>query len=104
MKLRFSLAVLMLLVCLSALGQQSKTIVAQFQTASSKHITQQQKNILQLQTENESMQKQLERMEKEIELYRGDNHNDYYSIDGEKLNGEPKKKGIYIRNGKKVMK
>ena len=32
------------------------------------------------------------------------NHNDYYSIDGEKLNGEPKKKGIYIYNGKKVKK
>ena len=29
---------------------------------------------------------------------------DWYSIDGVKLNGEPKKKGIYIRNGKKVVK
>ena len=28
----------------------------------------------------------------------------WYSIDGKKLNGEPTKKGIYIRNGKKVVK
>ncbi|MBR7086621.1 MAG: hypothetical protein IKI47_03645, partial [Prevotella sp.] len=28
----------------------------------------------------------------------------WYTIDGVKLNGEPKKKGIYIRNGKKVVK
>ena len=28
----------------------------------------------------------------------------WYSVDGVKLNGEPKKKGIYIKNGKKVVK
>ena|GEM_PF-3536425 len=28
----------------------------------------------------------------------------YYSIDGKKLSGEPTKKGIYIRNGRKVVK
>ena len=28
----------------------------------------------------------------------------WYTIDGKKLNGEPTKKGIYIRNGKKVVK
>ncbi|MBR5634384.1 MAG: hypothetical protein IKW78_04295, partial [Prevotella sp.] len=26
----------------------------------------------------------------------------WYSVDGVKLQGEPKKKGVYIRNGKKV--
>ena len=31
-------------------------------------------------------------------------NDNYYSIDGVKLNGEPTKKGIYIRNGKKVKK
>ena len=31
-------------------------------------------------------------------------NNDWYSIDGKKLNGEPKKKGVYIRNGKKVVR
>ena len=31
-------------------------------------------------------------------------HNDFYTIDGKKLNGEPKKKGLYIKNGKKVVK
>ena len=31
-------------------------------------------------------------------------NNDYYTIDGVKLNGEPTKAGIYIRNGKKVVK
>ncbi|MBQ2498182.1 MAG: hypothetical protein II509_06005, partial [Prevotella sp.] len=30
--------------------------------------------------------------------------NPWYSVDGVKLNGEPTKKGIYIRNGKKVVK
>ena len=28
----------------------------------------------------------------------------WYSVDGKKLNGEPKEKGIYIRNGRKVVK
>ena len=28
----------------------------------------------------------------------------WYTIDGKKLNGEPKEKGIYIRNGRKVVK
>ena len=31
-------------------------------------------------------------------------NDNYYSIDGVKLKGEPTKKGIYIRNGKKVVK
>ena len=31
-------------------------------------------------------------------------NNDWYSIDGKKLNGEPTKKGVYIVNGKKVVK
>ena len=30
--------------------------------------------------------------------------NRWYSVDGVKLNGEPTKKGVYIRNGKKVVK
>ena len=35
----------------------------------------------------------------------GQTKNDsWYSVDGVKLQGEPKKKGIYIRNGKKVVK
>ena len=28
----------------------------------------------------------------------------WYSVDGKKLNGEPRKKGVYIRNGRKVVK
>ena len=28
---------------------------------------------------------------------------EWYSIDGRKLNGKPMKKGLYIRNGKKVV-
>ena len=28
----------------------------------------------------------------------------YYSIDGQRLQGKPTKKGIYIHNGKKVIK
>ncbi|MBR5633607.1 MAG: hypothetical protein IKW78_00270, partial [Prevotella sp.] len=28
----------------------------------------------------------------------------WYTIDGVKLNGEPRKKGVYIHNGKKVVK
>ena len=31
-------------------------------------------------------------------------NNDWYSIDGKKLNGEPTKKGVYITKGKKVVK
>ena len=31
-------------------------------------------------------------------------NNDYYTIDGKKLNGEPTQKGVYIVNGKKVVK
>ncbi len=27
----------------------------------------------------------------------------WYSLDGRKLNGEPKTKGIYIKNGKKTV-
>ena len=34
-----------------------------------------------------------------------DNSDDaWYSLDGKKLNGEPKEKGVYIRNGRKVVK
>ena len=34
-----------------------------------------------------------------------DNSDDaWYSLDGKKLNGEPTKKGVYIRNGKKIVK
>ncbi|MBR1469095.1 MAG: leucine-rich repeat domain-containing protein [Prevotella sp.] len=34
-----------------------------------------------------------------------DNSDDaWYSLDGKKLNGEPKEKGVYIRNGKKIVK
>lgn len=34
-----------------------------------------------------------------------DNSDDaWYTIDGKKLAGEPKEKGIYIRNGRKVVK
>lgn len=32
------------------------------------------------------------------------NNNYYYSIDGKRLNDEPRKKGVYIRNGRKVVK
>ena len=28
----------------------------------------------------------------------------WFSVDGKKFSGEPKKKGIYVRNGKKVFK
>ena len=74
MKQRHILAVLMLLVCLSIFGQQSKSVPMQGQPqkTSSQVSTNQQELILQLQAENEAMQKQLEKMEKEIELYRGD--------------------------------
>jgi hypothetical protein len=32
----------------------------------------------------------------------GDETEQWYGIDGRKLNGQPKKTGLYIRNGKKV--
>ena len=74
MKTRHSLAVLMLLICLSIFGQRSKNVPMQGQpqTTSKQVTTKQQETILQLQEENEAIQKQLEKMEKEIELYRGD--------------------------------
>lgn len=74
MKQRHILAVLMLSVCLSIFGQQSKTVPMQGQPqkTSTQVVTNQQEIILQLQEENKAMQKQLEKMEKEIELYRGD--------------------------------
>ena len=34
---------------------------------------------------------------------RFNNHEDWYSLDGKKLNGRPTEKGIYIRNGRKVI-
>lgn len=40
----------------------------------------------------------------EIDKYGYGREENYYSIDGIKLNGEPTKKGIYIHNGKKVKK
>jgi len=74
MKPRYTLAVLMLIGCLSITGQPSKTvsIQGQPQTISTQVTTNQQETILQLQAQNEAIQKQLEKMEKEIELYRGD--------------------------------
>lgn len=74
MKPRYTLAVLMLIGCLSITGQPSKTvsIQGQPQTISTQVTTNQQEAILQLQAQNEAIQKQLEKMEKEIELYRGD--------------------------------
>ena len=74
MRPRYTIAVLMLLACLSIFGQQSKTvsIQGQPQKTSTQVSTNQQELIIQLQAENEAMQKQLEKMEKEIELYRGD--------------------------------
>lgn len=74
MKPRYTLAVLMLIGCLSITGQPSKTvsIQGQPQTISTQVTTNQQETILQLQAQNEAIQKQLEKMEKDIELYRGD--------------------------------
>lgn len=34
---------------------------------------------------------------------RFNNHEDWYSLDGKKLNGRPTERGIYIRNGKKII-
>ena len=34
----------------------------------------------------------------------GEGSDDWYTIDGRKLQGEPKKNGIYVHNGKKVRK
>ena len=74
MKARYTLAVLMLLFCLSFFGQQPKivSIQGQPQKTSTQVSTNQQESIKQLQAENEAMKAQLDRMEKEIELYRGD--------------------------------
>lgn len=74
MKPRHTLAVLMLMGCLSIIGQPSKTVSMQGQakSTSTQVVNDQQETILKLQAENEAMQKQLEKMEKEIELYRGD--------------------------------
>ena len=74
MKPRHTLVVLMLMGCLSIIGQPSKTISMQGQpkTTSTQIVNNQQETILKLQAENEEMQKQLEKMEKEIEVYRGD--------------------------------
>ena len=74
MKPRYTLAVLMLLICLNIFGQQAKTvsIQGQPQKTSTQVSTNQQELILHLQAENAAMQKQLEKMEKEVELYRGD--------------------------------
>ena len=74
MKTRYTLAVLMLLFCLSFFGQQPKIVSIQgLPKKTSKQVTtNQQETILQLQAENEAIQKQLEKMEKDIELYRGD--------------------------------
>jgi uncharacterized membrane protein len=74
MKTRYTLAVLMLLFCLSFFGQQPKivSIQGQPQKTSTQVTTNQQESIKQLQAENEAMKAQLDRMEKEIELYRGD--------------------------------
>lgn len=74
MKTRYTLAVLMLLFCLSFFGQQPKivSIQGQPQKTSTQVSTNQQESIKQLQAENEAMKAQLDRMEKEIELYRGD--------------------------------
>ena len=74
MKQRNTIAILMLLVCLSTFGQQPKSVPMQGQPqkTSTQVATNQQEHILQLQAENEAMQKKLEKMEKEVELYRGD--------------------------------
>ena len=72
MKPRYTLAVLMLIGCLSITGQPSNTvsIQGQPQTISTQVTTNQQETILQLQAQNEAIQKQLEKMAKEIEQYR----------------------------------
>ena len=74
MKTRYTLAVLMLLFCLSFFGQQPKivSIQGQPQKTSTQVSINQQESIKQLQAENEAMKAQLDRMEKEIELYRED--------------------------------
>lgn len=74
MKTRYTLAVLMLLFCLSFFGQQPKivSIQGQPQKTSTQVPTNQQESIKQLQAENEAMKAQLDRMEQEIELYRED--------------------------------
>ena len=74
MKTRYTLAVLMLLFCLSFYGQQPKTVSIQGQPQKTytQVPTNQQESIKQLQAENEAMKGQIDRMEKEIELYRED--------------------------------
>jgi tetratricopeptide (TPR) repeat protein len=74
MKLKYTLAILMLFACLSIFGQQLKNVSMQGATqhATVQTATNQQESIKQLQTENEVLKTQLEKMEKEIELYRGD--------------------------------
>ena len=74
METRYTLAVLMLLFCLSFFGQQPKivSIQGQPQKTSTQVTTNQQESIKQLQAENEAMKAQLDRMEKEVELYRED--------------------------------
>lgn len=74
MKMRYTLAVLMLLFCLSFFGQQPQivSIQGQPQKTSTQVPANQEESIRQLQAENEAMKAQLDRMEKEIELYRGD--------------------------------
>ncbi len=74
MQPRYTLAVLMLLFCLSIFGQQPKTvsIQGQPQKTSTQVPANQEESIRQLQAENAAMQKQLEKMEKEVELYRED--------------------------------
>ena len=74
MKPKYTLIILMLMGCLSIIGQPSKIVSIQGEpkNASTQVINNQQETILKLQAENEAMKAQLDRMEKEIELYRED--------------------------------
>ena len=74
MKPKYTLIILMLIGCLSIIGQPSKTVSMKGQpkSTSTQVVNNQQETILKLQAENKEMQKQLEKMEKEVELYRGD--------------------------------
>ena len=74
MKPKYTLIILLLMGCLSIIGQPSKIVSIQGepQKTPTQVINNQQETILQLQAENDAMQKQLEKIEKEIELYRGD--------------------------------
>ena len=40
---------------------------------------------------------------KEVKGVKGDNDNSWYTLDGRKITLQPKQKGIYIQNGKKVL-